>query len=151
MESARETAVGGARSFTDLDVWQLSNELKLEVYALLRNPAVQRDLEYRDQMRNSAASAPRNIAEGFGRYLPRELSQYLRIANGSVMETSNHLQDGRDRGYFTDAEIAPLLILARRTSAAITRLIRYLETLSNRGTRTPNPRTPEPKNRNPST
>jgi hypothetical protein len=61
--------------------------------------------------------------------LPREFSQYLRVANGSLMETSNHLRDGYDRGYFTKAEIEPLLILARRASAAVTRLLRYLRTV----------------------
>jgi four helix bundle protein len=135
-----------ARSFQDLEVWKLSNDLKIEVYALLRNPVVQRDEEFRGQMRNAAASAPRNIAEGFGRYLPREFSHYLRIANGSLMETSNHLHDGCDRGYFTKAEIDPLLLLARRASAAITKLIRYLQTVP--PNLNPNPRTREPKNRN---
>jgi four helix bundle protein len=142
----------GAHSFHELDAWQLSNDLKLGVYELLRDPDVQRDVEFRGQIQNAAASAPRNIAEGFGRYLPREFSQYLRIANGSLMETSNHLRDGCDRGYFTADEIEPLLRLARRASAAVTRLIRYLQTApSNPRTRTSNPRTKEPKNRNPST
>ena len=107
-------------------------------------------------MQESARSAPRNIAEGFGRYLPREFSQYLRVANGSLMETSNHLRDGYDRGYFTKAEIEPLLILARRASAAVTRLLRYLRTVPPNG---PSPRlrtvkrkqrrTVEPKNPGP--
>jgi four helix bundle protein len=157
------------------------DELKLGVYKLIRKPAVQRDLDFRDQVQDSARSAPRNIAEGFGRYLPREFSQYLRVANGSLMETSNHLRDGYDRGYFTNAEIEPLLILARRASAAVTRLLRYLGTVppsgpgpwthtathKKRRTKEPknlepknpepenlepkNPRTKEPKNRNPST
>jgi four helix bundle protein len=116
----------GARSFTELHAWQLANELKLGVYALIKSGDVQRDHEFRNQIRNAVASAPRNIAEGFGRYQPRDFSQYLRIANGSLMETSNHLQDGCDRGYFSAADIAPLLTLARRASAASTRLIRYL-------------------------
>ena len=77
----------GAHSFYELDAWQLSNDLKLGVYGLPRDPDVQRDGEFRAQIQNAAASAPRNIAEGFGRYLPREFSQYLRIANGSLMET----------------------------------------------------------------
>jgi four helix bundle protein len=129
----------GAKTFTELDAWQLANELKLGVYALIRTGDAGRDLEFRNQIRNSAASAPRNIAEGFGRYLPRDFSQYLRIANGSLMETSNHLQDGCDRGYFGPADIDPLLTLARRASAAVTGLIRYLHTA-------PNPRTQAPKN-----
>jgi len=126
----------GARSFTELDAWKLANELKCGVYELIRSGSASRDFEFRDQIRNAAASAPRNIAEGFGRYLPREFSQYLRIANGSLMETSNHLQDGVDRGYFQSAQVAELQVLARRASAATTSLIRYLRTSS-----PPNPRT----------
>lgn len=118
----------GVRSFTDLDCWKLANELKLGVYALIKRDDAARDFEFRDQIRNAAASAPRNIAEGFGRYHPREISQYLRVANGSLMETANHLQDGVDRGYFQPAEIAPLMTLAKRASSATTRLMRYLKT-----------------------
>ena len=126
----------GARSFTDLDCWKLANEVKRGVYTLIRQGDAARDHEFRNQIRNAAASAPRNIAEGFGRYLPKEMSQYLRVANGSLMETSNHLQDGVDRGYFKAAEIAPLITLIRRASAATTALMRYL-----RSARPPNPRT----------
>ena len=133
----------GARTFKELDVWQLSNELKIGVYRLIASSAAERDFGFRDQLRDSAASAPRNIAEGFGRFLPREFSQYLRIANGSLMETSNHLEDGCDRGYFKRGDVEPLLVLAKRASAASTRLIRYLQSPAvNRRTHA----RPEPKN-----
>jgi four helix bundle protein len=117
-----------ARSFTDLDAWQLSNQLKLGIYELIKSGPASSDFEFRNQIRNSAASAPRNIAEGFGRYFPKEFSQYLRVANGSLMETSNHLSDGVHRGYFSTEEAERLHILARRASAAVTSLIRYLQT-----------------------
>ena len=142
----------GARSFTELDAWKLANELKLGVYGLIQSDQVKRDLEFRNQIRNAAASAPRNIAEGFGRYQPKEFSQYLRIANGSLMETSNHLQDGKDRGYFKSEDVDRLQILARRASAAVTALIRYLRNAKapDANARTPRePRTKEPKNQNP--
>jgi four helix bundle protein len=117
----------GARTFKELDAWRLSNELKVGVYRLISGTAAERDFGFRDQLRDAAASAPRNIAEGFGRFFPKEFSQYLRIANGSLMETSNHLEDGCDRGYFKRTDVDPLLVLAKRASAASTRLIRYLQ------------------------
>ena len=117
----------GVRTYKELDAWRLANELKIGVYRLIAASAAERDFRFRDQLRDAAASAPRNIAEGFGRYLPRDFSQYLRIANGSLMETSNHLEDGCDRGYFTPRDVEPLLVLAKRASAASTRLIRYLQ------------------------
>ena len=101
----------GARSFTDLHAWRLANDLKLGVYALIRVGEARRDLGFRDQIRNAAASAPRNIAEGFGRYMPREFNQYPRVANGSLQEVSNHLKDGVDRGYFSLEQVAPLQVL----------------------------------------
>ncbi len=131
----------GVRSFTDLHAWKLANDLKRGVYALIRSGPASRNFAFRDQIRNAAASAPRNIAEGFGRFLPREFSHYLRIANGSLMETSNHLQDGVDRGYFSPEDTAPLVALTHRASAATTRLIRYLQTAKPPN---PRPRTPEP-------
>lgn len=126
----------GVRAYTDLDCWALATELKRGVYALTDQGPAARDLRFRDQIRDAAASAPRNIAEGFGRYQPKDFAQYLRIANGSLMETANHLQDGVDRGYFSSSSVVPLLILARRASAATTRLIRYLATA-----KPPHPRT----------
>jgi four helix bundle protein len=99
--------MGGARSFTELHAWQLANELKRGVYGLIDSTRARNDTKFSDQIRDAAASAPRNIAEGFGRYQPREFSQYLRVANGSLMETSNHLRDGVDRGYFTQAQVDP--------------------------------------------
>jgi four helix bundle protein len=140
--AAARTAMG-VRSFTELDAWRLSNELKLGVYDLIRPEQVKRDLEFRNQIRNAAASAPRNIAEGFGRYNPKEFSQYLRVANGSLMEVSNHLHDGKDRGYFYATDVERLQTLAKRASGAVTALIRYLMRA-----KAPNPRTPgEPRNR----
>jgi four helix bundle protein len=103
----------GARTFKELDAWRLSNELKVGVYQLISGTAAERDFAFRDQLRNAASSAPRNIAEGFGRFFPKEFSHYLRIANGSLMETSNHLEDGCDRGYFKRTDVDPLLVLAK--------------------------------------
>jgi four helix bundle protein len=116
----------GARSFTELDAWQLANELKRGVYGLVDSTRARHDQKFCDQIRDAASSGPRNIAEGFGRYQPREFSQFLRVANGSIMETSNHLLDGVDRKHFTQENIDPLLALAKRASAAVARLIRYL-------------------------
>jgi hypothetical protein len=56
----------GARSFTDLHAWQLANELKRGVYGLIDSTRARHDAKFSDQIRDAAASALRNIAEGFG-------------------------------------------------------------------------------------
>ena len=120
-------AMATAHSHEELVVWQLAQELKLEVYKLLKTGAVARDFELRNQLRRSAASAPRNIAEGFGRFLPRLFIQYLRIANGSLKETYDALGDACDRGHLTRNEVLPLQRLTKRASSATASLIGYLE------------------------
>ncbi len=116
----------GARHFTDLDCWKLSTELKNALYEVARRPCVHRDLRFRDQLIDAAASAPRNIAEGFGRRTHREFARYLDIASGSLNECDNHIRDAVDRGHLAYEEAAPLLHLAKRARNATLALLRYL-------------------------
>ena len=93
----------GVRDFRDLVCWQLSYTLKCEVYAFTADGPASRDFKYRDQIRDSASSAPRCIAEGFGRFRPRDFARFLEYARASLMETRNSLIDGHDSGYIADA------------------------------------------------
>ncbi len=83
-----------AKRYEDLHVWRLSVDLRDRVIELTSTGRAASDFAFRDQIRDSARSAPRNIAEGFGRFNPRPFAQYLRIARGSLQETRSHLQDG---------------------------------------------------------
>ena len=133
--------MAGARSHKDLICWQRAYELKLLVYELLRAGTITGDVKLREQLRESAASAPRLMAEGFGRYYPAEFSKYLRFANGELQETIESLDDGVDRRHFTRDQVIPLQRLAKRSSKAATRLIEYL------GTADPPNGPPSPPNR----
>jgi len=59
-----------AKRYEELDAWQLADELKREVYALTAAGPAANDFGFRDQIRDSAASNSKNIAEGFGRFRP---------------------------------------------------------------------------------
>jgi four helix bundle protein len=116
----------GVRRFEDLIAWQLADKLKEEVFALCETPRVASDRKFCDQIKESARSAPSNIAEGFGRYYPKENVRFLRIAAGSIQETRNHLIDGYKRRYFQKSELDRLTRLALRAFKATTRFIAYL-------------------------
>jgi four helix bundle protein len=58
--------------FRDLVCWQLSYELKCEVFAFASSGEAAKDFKYRDQIRDSSASGPRNIAEGFRPFCARD-------------------------------------------------------------------------------
>ncbi len=113
-----------ARHFQDLLAWQLSYELKCEVVAFTATGPASKDFKYRDQIQDSSASAPRNISEGFGRFRPGEFARFLEFARGSLMETQNHLIDGRDRGYLDVALYSRLLHLSRAALRITTALLR---------------------------
>ena len=87
------------RDFRDLVAWQLCDDLRSEVVAFTETGPASRDFKYRDQIRDASSSAPRNIAEGFGRYRPAEFARFLEYAVASLEETKDGLIDGHDRGY----------------------------------------------------
>ena len=116
--------VMAAKRFQELIAWQLADELEREVFVITKRLG---DLKFRNQIRDAAASGASNIAEGFGRFVPREFARFLRIARGSLIETQEHLQRGQSRGYLNDPDFKRLSHLADRAIGAITRLIRYLD------------------------
>lgn len=117
----------GVTRFEDLVAWKLANELKLLVYDLCRRPAVARDVRFRTQLQDSAASAPRNIAEGFGRFRHADFARFARIGKASEQEVLNHLRDARDRGYVREHELPAYEHAARKALKAVNGLIRHLE------------------------
>lgn len=118
----------GVRRFEDLIAWQLAHELQQEVFAFTESGEASRDFKYRDQIRESARSATRNTAEGFGRYYPKEFVRFLRMASGSLNETKNHLHDGLERGYLRAKHHERCLRLSLRAIKANVRLQKYLKT-----------------------
>ena len=116
-----------ARTFQELEAWQLANALKLEVYKLTKSGPARADYDYCRQIRRSAASSPRNIAEGFGRFRPRPFAQYMEFSIASTHETHDALLDGVDRGHFTPEQIASGLSLADRCLKVSTKLLLYLK------------------------
>ena len=111
------------RDFRDLVCWQLSDELKCEVVAFTATGPASHDFKYRDQIRDSSASAPRDISDGFGRFRPREFARFLEYARASLMETQSSLIDGRDRGYLSMELHSRLYNLARAALRATTNLM----------------------------
>jgi len=117
-----------ARRFQELEAWQLATAVEQEVFALTEIGPASRDFEFRDQIRGSASSAPRNIAEGFGRFRPRQFAHKCEIANGELHETENSLETGRTRCYFSPADADRIIALTRRAQKVTTGLTVYLRT-----------------------
>jgi four helix bundle protein len=123
------------RRYQDLVAWQLANELKQKVYALVDQTTARDDRKFCDQIKDSVASAPRNLAEGFASYLHPDFARYARVAKASLVETHNHLYDGVDRRHWTAQQAALLQQLSDRAVGACVRLLRHLESTDAPGTK----------------
>ena len=124
--------MAGARSFEELDAWRLRVELRDRVLRLSACEAVWRDRAFRAQISDAAASAPRNLTEGFGAFKPREFARFTRIARRSLMETRNHLRDAQTRRYLKDDDSHELITLCNRALGATTSLLKYLDSCQGR-------------------
>lgn len=109
-----------AKDFTELIAWQRADELERFAQEIIKRPTLARDRQFCEQTSDAAASAPRNIAEGFGRFAPTQFANFLRIAIGSDVETKNQILKAWQRGALTDEEHwAGMLLCKRAIGAAV--------------------------------
>jgi four helix bundle protein len=111
-----------ARHFSELICWQLARELQREVFRVTSTPKLRDNFKLRDQLRDAASSARRNIAEGFGRTSHREFARFLNISLSSVNEVEDGLIECVDDGYVTASEIVVAQRFCRRATIATSRL-----------------------------
>jgi four helix bundle protein len=118
------------KSHEELVAWQLSSELEDRVYAFVEKPAAARDRDFCNDIRRSARSAPANLAEGFGRFRPRENAKCVRISLGELHETRNHLRHAFKRGYIDQKEFDEMVRLVKRAVGAAAKWHAYLMSCS---------------------
>ena len=123
----------GVFRFQDLVAWQLAVQLKELAHGYCERPAIQDDFKFRQHLVDAAASAPRNIAEGFGRVYHPEFARFAIIAKASEQEVLNHFIDAHQRRYLTDQELDRGDHAARKAIKVLNGLIAYLEATPNWG------------------
>jgi len=116
-------------SFRELVTWQLATEFEEKVIPLLQLDVVKRDRRFHDQLSDASQSAPRNIAEGWGRFSPGDFLRYYDIASASLDESETCLRSGVVRKYFPAETAGPLILLVARCKRAIDNHQAYLRTV----------------------
>jgi four helix bundle protein len=119
--------------YRELIAWQLAEQFKVEVVRLVRSsPDASKNIRYRDQVMNAAASVTANIVEGFLRFSPGDFRRFIDYSLASLGETESRLKDGVLIGYFSDRDCAAAFKLARRCLTACIRLKQSQLLLMNR-------------------
>ena len=87
-------------SFLDLEVYQESFQLNVEIEDILKYFSPSEKFLLIDQMRRCSQSIPAQIAEGYGRKdSVKEFQKYLRDCIGEANEMVNHLLLSKHKGY----------------------------------------------------
>ena len=101
-----------------LEVYQNAKQLAIDIKETLKRFPTEERFALSDQLRRASTSVMFNIAEGFGRYAPKERIRFLDIANGSVMEVSSELELAESYGYISTEELKEydnrILIIVRQ-------------------------------------
>ena len=117
----------GVWRFEDLVAWQLAVQLERVTETFCGRAPIKRDFKFHHQLADAGASAPRNIAEGFGRYHHREFARFARIAKASEEECLNHFMKARRNEYITLVEYESARHSTLKALKAVNGLIRYLD------------------------
>lgn len=79
------------KTFQDLRVWQVAQDLCVNIYKITADFPKQEQFGLTSQMRRAAVSISSNIAEGFGRRGAKEKEQFYHHSLGSLFELDTQL------------------------------------------------------------
>jgi four helix bundle protein len=112
-----------ARSFEDLEVWQIAHRWVLEIYRVSADFPKHEMFGLTSQLRRAAISVPANIAEGFKKRGLADKARFYNIAQGSLEECRYYLILARDLNYADTQELATTLDRISRMLDAYTRAV----------------------------
>ncbi len=113
--------------FEDLEIWQLSRVMSVDVFRLTKTAPFSKDFGLVDQIRRSSGSVMDNIAEGFEREGKNEFIQFLSISKGSAGECRSQIYRAKDREYISDEEFEDIKSKLLSISVKIKRFMDYLK------------------------
>lgn len=103
----------------ELVAYQLSMELKQQVFALLYNSPAARDVKLAGQISDAVSSLASDLSEGYCRFNPAEFATFVKYCRSSLQEVRTRLPDGVAKRYYSQADIAEMLQLADRLAKVL--------------------------------
>lgn len=92
------------RDFHQLQIWQRSHKLTLEVYKLTSRFPKEEVYGLTSQIRRAMYSVPTNICEGCGRKSAADFARFLQVSVGSASEVEYELLLAHDLNYLNDED-----------------------------------------------
>jgi four helix bundle protein len=114
--------------YKDLIVWQKSMDLVLLVYRCTKTFPHDEAFCLTTQLRRAAISIASNIAEGKGRHSNQELTQFLFIARGSLLEVETQSMIAQRLGYLSTLDSSDLKITTSEVGRLLNGMITHFKT-----------------------
>ena len=115
---------GGYRSLT---TWQKAVDLVDAIYDASESWPQREAFGITGQIRRAVVSIPCNIAEGYGRFRPKEYAHHVSIAHGSLLETETLVTIARRRRFIDQATERELLAATVEVGRLLNGLHRSLQ------------------------
>ncbi len=113
--------------YRKLDVYQNAKALVVELYELLKTFPSNENFALCNQIRRASTSILFNIAEGVGRFHPKEKVHFLDIANGSLIEISSQMDIAQALGYIRQEQLEiiddKILVISKQLSKLISTIL----------------------------
>ena len=97
------------KSYTELNTWKESRILVKIIYELLNDFPKEELYGISSQIKRSAISVPSNIAEGVGRFTPKDSLRFFYISRGSLYELETQLYLSFDLKFISKKELETAL------------------------------------------
>ena len=118
----------GYEDFTDMSVWKQAFALVIRVYEMTKTFPADERFGLISDMRRAANSIAHNIAEGFGRFEPKDKSRFYKISRGSAYELISQVLVSSELSYMDPKAKAELTESSKTVIGELNAIIKTLET-----------------------
>lgn len=113
--------------FRDMPVWQKAFNLLIEIYKLIKLFPPDERYALTDDLKRAANSVVHNIAEGYGRFEPRDKSRLYKISRGSAYESMSQILVAESQEYLSSETSENLILRYKEVIEELNALIFSLE------------------------
>jgi len=113
--------------FRDMSVWQKSFGLLKEVYVIIKSFPPEERYALADDLKRAANSVCHNIAEGYGRFEPKDKSRFYKISRGSSYEAISQIMVAESQLYITSVQSKDMIYKNKEIIEELNALIYKLE------------------------
>ena len=115
------------KDFTDMTVWQKGLKLVKNIYAITKEFPSEEKFGLISDMRRAATSIPNNIAEGYGRYEPKDKTRFYKISRGSCYEIHSQLLISKELNFIKNNIEEKLIEQLQLIIKELNKLIKSIE------------------------